>query len=260
MLHAQLHGKLNRLATTHLNSLRAEAQAEADWDNAVRRDEDSLTATIFSRLAYLGDEVLASLMNSGILDALGPSSWPDWPTNLHEGPRYWPALKPAPEDPNRDKVEPDVVLVYETCVIVIEVKWQESEHGWEQWRTQIRAARQAFPKHEIRFLAVGPRHGTRLTHHALAEELFHRFSSQTIPRIPVAWLDWRVLYDALECMKRTDTHLPQATRLVVDDLCAALEHRGFCRARWLGQLSPTPPIAIDSHVLLARWSPMRMSV
>lgn len=90
--------------------------------------EDMLTASVFSRLAYLDQDVL-----SAIFESLAPDAFKDMGTLLDV--RFWPSFAL-----DNGRVEPDVVLDFEHLTVWVEAKrWdgtilQSKSQLFRQWR------------------------------------------------------------------------------------------------------------------------------
>jgi len=80
--------------------------------------EDTLTATLFERLLYLPDDVVIAVLSD-------PSFWPGegfQPSGPVEDVWFWPCW-PAPDGrPDRERIEPDVVIDFPGHRLVIEAK------------------------------------------------------------------------------------------------------------------------------------------
>ena len=126
MLHAIWSGKARRLKIEGL------VEPAPRWRDIFHSNEDLLTATVFERLAYLSDAVFRQL----IAFMTGESGGTGFSLNEIS---FWPCLKGCP---NRHWVEPDIIMLLEESLVVIEVK-PPNGGGWqnlEQWKNEIRAA------------------------------------------------------------------------------------------------------------------------
>jgi hypothetical protein len=147
MLHALLR---NKPGPGH----RAADDDEGRGWGGVTRLEDPLTSAVFGRLAYLDTPALWSLLRDaseevcgGALPAAAPSGAPTW--------RLWPHLPPGRGGEHARYVEPDVVVAWDSTVLVVEAKHRGGQYAWE-WAEQILAAQQHFPAGtSVWLLAVG---------------------------------------------------------------------------------------------------------
>lgn len=135
MLRALLHSKSRK---------RVELAA---FGNDYEGSEDLLTAAVFSRLTYLSDETLGSLLTSlcpGLAwESVGPL------VEVH----FWPRI------PIEDRiVEPDVIFEFNAVALCIEAKrWDGiSQQSTEQLSSQFSALRAHYPgEMDIVQIAVG---------------------------------------------------------------------------------------------------------
>lgn len=142
MLQAVLHGKAGRVEQGG-QSLR--------WRELFKRNEDLLTATFFGRLPYLSngafEAVLGCLIGFEQAKRLAPAFIEI---------ELWPRLTEWDE---RDYVEPDVILRFESELVMIEVKPPFSGGQYrDQWRAQMKAlsVETEYQEYErIHFVALG---------------------------------------------------------------------------------------------------------
>ena len=141
MLKAILHGKKRGTGTEGLSLAESFVGAE-----------DTLTATLFERLAYLPDEMLIPIL-------FAPDIWGTVGVT-HPGAildvAFWPrlTLRDAPEGDR--SVEPDIVITCDDRVLVIEAKRfdnTDSQHPWQLAREWV-AGRQAYPGRPVWLLTV----------------------------------------------------------------------------------------------------------
>ena len=123
------------------------------WVGKKKRDlkdaqcEDSLTSSVFERLALLSDENLWwVLRNACDKQALAAKPLPDNVGKL-EKIEFWPSWKPAPQlERNNLRVEPDVFLRFKDLDIIVEAKRYDFTQSQkiEQWQNELAAWFQAW--------------------------------------------------------------------------------------------------------------------
>ena len=116
------------------------------WVGKKKRDlkdaqcEDSLTSSVFERLALLSDENLWwVLRNACDKQALAAKPLPDNVGKL-EKIEFWPSWKPAPQlERNNLRVEPDVFLRFKDLDIIVEAKRYDFTQSQkiEQWQNEL---------------------------------------------------------------------------------------------------------------------------
>lgn len=121
MLKAILEGKAGRVSV--------DGEEQQSWREVFRKREDLLTAVFFGRIQYLSaageQQVLALLVGKETAEVLGPI----------KEIIYWPRL--AGMD-SRSYVEPDVLMVFNDSMLLIEVKPPFGGGQYEdQWRNEI---------------------------------------------------------------------------------------------------------------------------
>lgn len=121
--------------------------------------EDSLTSSVFERLALLSDENLWwVLRNACDKQALAATPLPDNVGKL-EKIEFWPSWKPDPQlERNSSRVEPDVFLRFEQYDIIVEAKRHDftQSQNIEQWQNELGAWCQEFQTDRpVVLLAIG---------------------------------------------------------------------------------------------------------
>lgn len=147
MLKAILNGKAGRVNIGD--------DLDQSWQEVFRRREDLLTAAFFGRIRYLS---LNGERN--VLSLLTPPSLKTHPGAI-EDISFWPKLTGIP---NRNFVEPDVLIRCENALLLIEVKPPfGGQQLTQQWENEIKSlvlqthkdnAEWDVPKH-IYFVALG---------------------------------------------------------------------------------------------------------
>lgn len=121
--------------------------------------EDSLTSSVFERLALLSDENLWwVLRNACDKQALAATPLPDNVGKL-EKIEFWPSWKPDSQlERNSSRVEPDVFLRFEQYDIIVEAKRHDftQSQNIEQWQNELGAWCQEFQTDRpVVLLAIG---------------------------------------------------------------------------------------------------------
>lgn len=194
MLHALLRNKLGRLADDDPRLVHGAGDAFA-------RLEDPLTSAVFGRLRYLPVGAWWALLGAA---ARGAEPWPAAPGGAAEW-RFWPSLEPAAGGANALRVEPDVVVVFDARVLVVEAK-HHAPQTVTQRTEQLGAVERAWPGRPVTFLAVG---GEPLPPH---EGAFHA--------------GWGDLVVAARAAAREGS-VADERRHALDDLCAAVARWGY---------------------------------
>ncbi|MDH1629679.1 hypothetical protein [Pseudomonas mosselii] len=171
MLTAILHGKAGRVALDGRS---------VSWREVFRQREDLLTAVLFGRMPYLSDEAQANvtslLLGPDIAAALGPL----------DDIVFWPKL----EKEGRSFVEPDVVIEYPRCRVLVEVKPPAGgKQSLPQWREELQAflAQENDPKQTV-LLALGNNPAQWKSWAATLEAEFTDLSVRVVGR------EWRDLH------------------------------------------------------------------
>ncbi len=146
MLKAILHGKAGRIEHCKDESV--------SWSQLFKAREDLLTSTIFERFAYLTDEVQHTLLMHWFKQHHGtiPPSFGEFIDIT-----YWQRFTHQ-HDKGSNQVEPDLILHFEHCNIIVEVKPPAGgDQYFEQWHKEIESFLQSeddSPK-DLYFLAIG---------------------------------------------------------------------------------------------------------
>lgn len=146
MLKAIIHGKAGRIEHNENDSV--------SWSSLFKAREDLLTSTFFERFAYLSDlaqmQILAdcfTLLTDEFKGTFGAFQFID----------YWPRYTLKEGDESR-QVEPDLVIRFELCNLIVEVKPPEGgDQYYEQWQREIASFIQSDERNELplHFLAIG---------------------------------------------------------------------------------------------------------
>ena len=202
---------------------------------ALYRLEDPLTSSVFGPISHAPTEVVWRLLGTGARP-FGESKWPAYvsgPVAWH----FWPSWSPGRAGHNTLRVEPDVVLVTSTHVLILEMK----HHGPqlpEQRAAQVSAARVEYANLRPLHVAVGG------THHGTLRS--------NLP-CPSFSLPWRRLERTLERQGKT---VPPFVGRIFQDASSALHAWGYRPRLDLGTLhtchapgQPLRPTVLDG------WNP-----
>ncbi|WP_406731801.1 hypothetical protein RJD39_08680 [Vibrio scophthalmi] len=217
MLKAILHGKAGRIEHNKDESV--------SWSSLFKAREDLLTSTVFERFAYLSDAVQIHLVHhwfsacSGIaLAELGE----------FESISYWPRFEHQHEQ-GSNQVEPDLILKFSHCNILVEVKPPEGgDQYFEQWHKEIESFLQADVEAEkpLYFLAIGRIEKRQAK--VWADKLLPKFE----PLKGMAAIEWREVAELIMDLVYEDhlaekSHLNKQERRVLDDILAGLSLYGL---------------------------------
>lgn len=146
MLKAILHGKAGRIEHNKDESV--------SWSQLFKSREDLLTSTVFERFAYLSDGVQAHLLQHWFKAHCG-----EVPQECGEfqSISYWSRFTHE-HDEGSNQVEPDLIIHFEHCNILVEVKPPAGgDQYFEQWQKEIESFLQAQQDSDkpLHFLAIG---------------------------------------------------------------------------------------------------------
>lgn len=206
MLNAIIHGKASRL------DLDGDSQS-LSWRQLYKKREDLLTAAFFSRFTYLSGLLQHQLLKKW-LGGVG-----DFTT--FKGIDFWPSYE-LTERKDRKLVEPDLLLRFKDCDLLIEVKPpQGGNQNYEQWQLEIEGYYAQEDKIQpLYFLAIG-RVGNvldKLNIEAIREKHENFQAANVIEWKPIAYQ----LYKLKQC-----NELDAQDHRVVDDMIKALELYGI---------------------------------
>ncbi|MGF1690088.1 hypothetical protein [Photobacterium kagoshimensis] len=146
MLKAILHGKAGRIDHDGQESVR--------WASLFKAREDLLTSTFFERFAYLSDDVQTQILASCF--SLSPDDF-QAKFGVFQSIDYWPRYELGEGGESR-QVEPDLVIRFELCNLIVEVKPPAGgDQYYDQWQREVDSflqsdEREALP---LYFLAIG---------------------------------------------------------------------------------------------------------
>ncbi|MGR6861678.1 hypothetical protein ACU5EH_15930 [Aliivibrio salmonicida] len=217
MLKAIIHGKAGRIEHNENDSV--------SWSSLFKAREDLLTSTVFERFAYLSDAVQAHIIHhwfkecSGItIEILGEFI----------SISYWPRFEHAHEQ-GINQVEPDLILHFTHCNILIEVKPPAGgDQYFKQWHKEIESFLQSDIEAEkpLYFLAIGRIEKCQAK--IWANEILPKFDRLK----GMAAIEWREIAELIMDLVYEDhlvgkTLLNKQERRVLDDILAGLSLYGL---------------------------------
>ncbi|THB72640.1 MAG: hypothetical protein D6B28_05150 [Gammaproteobacteria bacterium] len=234
MLNAIIHGKAGRIELGN-------GTETLSWRQLYQQREDLLTAAFFSRFTYLSGLLQHRLLKQW-LGGVGDFT-------AFEKIDYWPRYDLEKRD-DRNFVEPDLLLNFEDCDLLIEVKPPKGGDQYqEQWQLEIEGyfAQEKRLK-PLYFLAIG-RIGSVLA------ELDDESLQEKYPQFQKAnAIGWKAIASQLrKCLIEGD--LDVQDRRIIEDMQKALSLYGIRvrDLRWedLHKLTDEAPLNLDS---LTAWS------
>jgi len=146
MLKAILHGKAGRIEHNKDDSV--------SWSSLFKTREDLLTSTVFERFYYLSEKVQQNILQHWFQKYHGsiPTSFATL-----ENISYWPRFTHI-HDEGSNVVEPDLILNFAECNIIVEVKPPAGgDQYFHQWQKEIASFLQSeeYQGKPLYFLAIG---------------------------------------------------------------------------------------------------------
>lgn len=179
--------------------------------------EDLLTASVFERLGYLGDDFLV-----GILQALPgfAAASPDLLGELEEI-TFWPSL----QDSNQRRVEPDVLIRFSNLTLLVEAKRHDGvcQHSSDQLDRQKDAAERTSDLGDRPLLQVAIGGHTSTRQSGLASDIL--------------CIDWRDLQHA--CFSALTYGASGCEKRIIADIILAFELHGFKFAKSIEPMTPS---------------------
>ena len=151
MLAAVLNGKAARVTVDG---------KDVGWRELFRQREDLITAAFFGRLTHLSSPMRAEALKL----LIGPSA--EGLGDVEEI-MFWPTLKLGQDNEVR-KVEPDIVIICENGLVMVEVKPPWGQQYEAQWHNEVNALLETIRSKdnkdfsdvkEVHFLALGQNSG-----------------------------------------------------------------------------------------------------
>lgn len=197
--------------------------------------EDVLTATVFERLAYLPDSLLAGFLDEllGLDESVGAI----------DGLQFWPSWSLSGQ-----RVEPDVVLYGSERTLLVEAK--RYDDGLQQYAQQLaRELVAGMQDGEIQrpvLLTIGGLQDYgEATSQLLSEQIDAELVESSI-EYELVCRSWHQVYLALHAVVTVaDADWQPGLQRLLDDIAATYEWHGLRTQahRWLAQLAP---LGIDS--------------
>ncbi len=204
MLNAIIHGKAGRIPL--------EKDTESlSWRQLYKQREDLLTAAFFSRFSYLSGLMQHRLLKSW----LGGGDFTEF-----KSIDYWPRYD-LTDNETREFVEPDLLLCFEYCDVLVEVKPPEGSMQYkEQWQNEIEGYFAQDETKTLYFLAIG-QVGNTLKH------LDHDALYRQYPRLKkVEAKGWQSIAHQLYQLQKLH-QLDAQDRRIVEDMLQSLELYGI---------------------------------
>lgn len=197
--------------------------------------EDALTSTVFERLGYLPESLALSVLTTACppLEGLLGSRSSEF------RPIFWPTLSDQTDEQAR--VQPDVVLLLEAGLLVVEAKRPGGRQDYNQVRREVAAVRGASRFVDEPLLGV-----------LLVEPQRDGASNIDGLDVPAFWMRWVDLADAVATLaeRTSEPHLQR----VLSDLLEGLVEAG---AAPLAPLRGLAQNALPPLVEPVRWSGSR---
>ncbi|PME29182.1 hypothetical protein BCV39_08655 [Vibrio sp. 10N.286.55.E10] len=203
MLKAILHGKAGRIEYNKDESV--------SWSSLFKAREDLLTSTFFERFAYLSDDVQTQILASCF--SLSPDDF-QAKFGAFQSIDYWPRYELSEGGESR-QVEPDLVIRFELCNLIVEVKPPEGgDQYYEQWQREVASFIQSDEHNELplHFLAIGRIEASNATQ--WAELLHERYDCLKT----VSATKWQAVTDNLVKLIEGDGISPTDRRVLTDML------------------------------------------
>jgi hypothetical protein len=208
MLKSVVHGKAGRIEQ--------KGKPSVSWRTLFKTYEDLMSAAVFSRFSYLSAGAQSYLLQSW----LGPSD--NFSTFIDI--MFWPTYQ-LDDDKQENDVEPDLMLCFEDCNLIIEVKRPlGGAQDIEQWRREIKSFLQSGEGTDkpLYFLAIG---GVSPIWTTWADKLISEFT-QNPSKAPeyefedtlkqVSALNWQPVVDSILALEKHVLANEQDVRIIKD--------------------------------------------
>jgi hypothetical protein len=206
MLNAVYHGKAGRV--------NVDGQSKS-WRQLYKTYEDLLTSAFFTRFTYLSGEIQQRLLES----------WLDT-TNVDfsdfKGAEFWPDYS-LPDEVNGVYVEPDLLLSFGNCDVLVEVKAPRGViQSLGQWKKEIKGYFEDGKETKtLYFLAIG-----RIEKVEYEVDAIEEIVRQNVKLEAIKPIEWKPIADHLYRLILTNTLGVQDHR-VISDMLKALELYGI---------------------------------
>ena len=218
MLKAITHSKAGRVSTDN-------GKQSERWKDIYQQREDLMTAAVFSRFAYLSEELQNQIL----------SAWFDIDVNEKsfygfEDIIFWPSYKLTEKDKTARRVEPDLLIVFEHCYLLVEVKPPiGGDQYYQQWRNEVCAFLQDSENRKptevekpLHFLAIG-----RIDQNN-AKQWFYDLKSEFKDKLELcAALRWQPATDHLYKLEQAGLVKLKTDKRVLADIFEALALYGL---------------------------------
>jgi hypothetical protein len=181
-------------------------------------NEDSLTASVFQLLAYLPDDVFWRVIRQTLKNEVLPETVGELD---HIG--FWERWD-ATGTSNERFVEPDVFLVFEEMIIIVEAKrYDTKQQSYGQWENELIAFENenADNEKDVFLWALGG---------------IHHLKSQTVPikkkKYKVRKSTWTMLLATIKSELQKGDNQSRHSQQLLNDLIEAFAFHGFFVGTW----------------------------
>jgi hypothetical protein len=216
-----------------------------------KRNEDFLTAAVFSRLLYMPTDALNKLLrvsDARLGEVLASEFWPEWSVDS--------------QNPRR-RVEPDVYIQFDSVDLIVEAKlgdvagYQMADQWAREWAAWYQNRRN--DERPGLLLGIGGLGRTESEVKAEVTRLVEQTNSLLHARLPpicpinADGLAWQGLYDRLGILRK------EVSPQLLTDLLAILGYFGSRGHEYLADLSEVAsramarPIRVGSTDVIGRW-------
>jgi hypothetical protein len=206
MLKAVVHGKAGRIEE--------KGKPSVSWRTLFKTYEDLMSAAVFSRFSYLSAGAQSYLLQSWLGDSEHFSTF--------EEIAFWPTYQLDDYGQETD-VEPDLVLSFKDCNLIIEVKRPlGGAQDIEQWRGEIKSFLQSGEDTDkpLYFLAIG---GVSPEWTEWADILMSEFAGNSFKALEhegtlkqVSALNWQPVVDSIIKLEKHYLENDQDARIIND--------------------------------------------